>query len=176
MVVTPSRLGPPDGVDDCSWPEPEVCWLSLPRCWLDAAALAAWSAAGWATVGWAAAAAGWSLRSALRPPRPRAAPEPMAATSTAPATTRATGRRRGGRGLDGRVGVSCSVADMAPPPGVWLTPLPEEHGPAGSRRDTATGTRPTRFGHQTATAAGQTPGLARFDSISRSAGLGDHAA
>src|SRR5215207_2636801 len=77
----------------------------------------------------------------------------MAATSTAPATTRATGRRRGGRGEDGRVGVWCRVVDMAPPPGVWLTPLPTELGPAGSRGDTATGTRPPRLGHQTATAA-----------------------
>src|SRR5215211_7243310 len=148
----------------------------LPLAGGGAAALVAWSAAGWAAAGWAAAAAGWSLRSALRPPRPRAAPEPMAATSTAPATNRATGRRRGGRGLDGRVGVSCSVVDMAPPPGVWLTPLPEKHGPAGSRHDTARGTRPTRFGHHMATAAGQTTGLTRFDGISRSAALDAHAA
>jgi hypothetical protein len=57
-----------------------------------------------------------------------------------------------------------------------VTPLPEEHGPVGSRRDTATGTRPTRFGHQTATAAGQTPVLARFDDISRPTAPGAHAA
>src|SRR5829696_5472271 len=89
----------------------------------------------------------------------------MTATSTAPATNRATGRRRGGRGLDGWVGVSCSVVDIASLPGVRLTPLPQECGPVGSRCDTATGTRRTRFGHQTATAAGQTPGLAWFDGI-----------
>src|SRR4029450_11629329 len=93
--------------------------------------------------------------------------------STAPAANRATPRRRGGRGADGRVGVSCSVVDMAAPPGVRLTPLPQEPGPAGSRCDTATGTRRTRFGYRTATAPGQTPGLARFDGIPSSAPLGD---
>src|SRR4029450_1382565 len=93
--------------------------------------------------------------------------------STAPAANRATPRRRGGRGADGRVGVSCSVVDIASPPGVRLTPLPQEHGPGGSRCDTATGTRCTRFGYRTATAPGQTPGLARFDGIPSSAPLGD---
>jgi hypothetical protein len=87
-VVTPSRLGLRDGLDDCSWPEPEPCcrWPAVvPRlAGVSAGGLIAWSAAdwatvGWATVGWAAAAAGWSLRSALRPPRARAAPAPMAA-------------------------------------------------------------------------------------------------
>src|SRR4029453_6014068 len=54
-----------------------------------------------------------------------------------------------------------------------VDPSTQEHGPGGSRCDTATGTRPTRFGYRTATAPGQTPGLDRFDGIPSSAPLGD---
>jgi hypothetical protein len=51
-----------------------------------------------------------------------------------------------------------------------------EHGPAGSRRDTATGTRPTRFGHQTATAPGRRPTWPDSTTFHGQPALGDRAA
>src|SRR5215211_2235759 len=110
--------------------------------------------AGWtatAVVGWVGAPASPPGRSA----RVRARPEPTATASTAPATSRATGRRRfGGRGLGGRTWMSSRVdVDMVPPP-VPDSRLPLDRGRPGSRHGTGSGTRGARFGHRLATLTG----------------------